>query len=884
MVSGLPGVGKSRLVAEAVAQAVSEGWVPLQIRASAGLAAVPFGALRTVVPVDGATDLAELAATLERSVGRGGTGGDQRPSLVVVDDAHSLDDMSAGLVHHLVAARSVVAMVTVRTGSERPAAVTALWKDDLADRMELHGLSLRDTASLVGSVLGGPVEESTVERLYQVTSGNPLYLRELILSGREVGALQRADTLWRWRGNFAGGGRLREIVGERLGRLRPNELACLELLAVARSLPFDLLAEVTGAETIEHLEARAIVVVERSRRRIEVSLAHPLHGEVLRGEMTPLQERAIRRNLMAVTARAGGRRTSDRVRLACWSLGVGSDVDPVSLTRAADVAFWQVGHEISARLGEILPGALAGGEETPRPAVPGDPDLAIRLAETAYRSGGGIEAGAVLATTLCCTGATKEAAAVLAEMQDAATTPDDRLRLALALAEVRFWGEHRTDDAMTLLREAAASPAKGASASLKAEVAAKLAGIALNTDRGGIALDFAIEAAHLAGEPLAESMAAPAAAASLGHLGRCAEALDLVDAALSISIARNRHALEVPQLLFARTGALGRSGRLQEACELAEMCRQVALSSDSLDGAALFGVAAAEALLRRGRPASAARLFRDSVGLFEERDVFGYQPWALTGLARARAWLGQDAAATRLLEQADEASSWVRYFDVWRFQAHALVHRRAGRTAEAVVAARAGADWAARAAMPVEEALLVDTWLRLEPVPEAASRIEALTRATDSQLVAALAEHATALVEGDLSGLVASSRRLGCLGANLMAAEAAGSAALGYLRRHDERAARSAERLAFAFAAECEGARSPVLEQLSAPVTLTKREIEIAQLASGGQPSKVIAARLHLSTRTVDSHLYRVYTKLGVSDRAGLASVLSPRETAESVQ
>jgi DNA-binding CsgD family transcriptional regulator/tetratricopeptide (TPR) repeat protein len=56
---------------------------------------------------------------------------------------------------------------------------------------------------------------------------------------------------------------------------------------------------------------------------------------------------------------------------------------------------------------------------------------------------------------------------------------------------------------------------------------------------------------------------------------------------------------------------------------------------------------------------------------------------------------------------------------------------------------------------------------------------------------------------------------------------------------------------------------------------LTARESEVAELAGTGLTNGQIAARLRLSVRTVDSHLWRVYHKLGVPNRAGLASLLA---------
>jgi DNA-binding CsgD family transcriptional regulator len=55
---------------------------------------------------------------------------------------------------------------------------------------------------------------------------------------------------------------------------------------------------------------------------------------------------------------------------------------------------------------------------------------------------------------------------------------------------------------------------------------------------------------------------------------------------------------------------------------------------------------------------------------------------------------------------------------------------------------------------------------------------------------------------------------------------------------------------------------------------LTRREREIAVLAADGRTCREIADRLALSARTVENHLARVYTKLGIPGRADLAAAL----------
>ena len=66
--------------------------------------------------------------------------------------------------------------------------------------------------------------------------------------------------------------------------------------------------------------------------------------------------------------------------------------------------------------------------------------------------------------------------------------------------------------------------------------------------------------------------------------------------------------------------------------------------------------------------------------------------------------------------------------------------------------------------------------------------------------------------------------------------------------------------------------------------TLTRRELEVASLVARGLTNRSIAGQLHLSVRTVDTHVDHVLTKLGFSNRAQLVawayeSGLVPKDT-----
>jgi DNA-binding CsgD family transcriptional regulator len=60
---------------------------------------------------------------------------------------------------------------------------------------------------------------------------------------------------------------------------------------------------------------------------------------------------------------------------------------------------------------------------------------------------------------------------------------------------------------------------------------------------------------------------------------------------------------------------------------------------------------------------------------------------------------------------------------------------------------------------------------------------------------------------------------------------------------------------------------------------LTAQELQIAQLAGEGLTNREIGQRLFLSHRTISTHLYRVFPKLGVTSRAELSVALAAQVT-----
>ena len=150
------------------------------VLATEAASTVPFGALAGLLDraPEASGDLLDVLRTAgDRLASRG-------PLALIVDDAHRLDPASAALLLQLVTRHRVRVLATVRARSRAPDAVTSLWKDAGLMRVDLEPLSEDAASDIARDLLDGPVERETLRWLNGVSAGNPLFLRELIRSGK----------------------------------------------------------------------------------------------------------------------------------------------------------------------------------------------------------------------------------------------------------------------------------------------------------------------------------------------------------------------------------------------------------------------------------------------------------------------------------------------------------------------------------------------------------------------------------------------------------------------------------------------------------------------------------------------------------------------------
>lgn len=843
VLAGTSGVGKTRLGDECLRLADAAGFSTARVSATRAAATIPLGALSPLLTSLDATAGPDLltkaaAALTERA--------DGRPLLLLVDDAHCLDDASAALLHQVAVESGVFVVATLRNGEPVPDAVVALWKDGHAERLDIKPLGHADCDELITHVLGGAVDGGSLLALWRASEGIPLVLRELLLGAQEGGALVAERGVWRLRGAPMASGRLLELIDARLAALEPSHRQALELVALGEPVPLAVLEACVGLAPLAALEDKGLLEVREEGKRSTAWLVHPLHGEVLRQSMPTLRGRMVRRMLAETTEATGGRRRDDLLRIATWRVDSGAPGEPELLVAAGRQAYFA-----------------------------DDYPVAVQLARAAVDAGGGVPAGHLLGQVLCEMGQRTEAEEVLAATEalvDESIAEDDRALLAITRSDNLFWGLARYDDADRVLRvveEGVADP--GVSAQLvgqRASFELMLGHVAAAVDRVVPLLDTASGRAFVEACVVAEP--------ALTFDGQTERAVAVAERGFAAHLELG------DQMMTAHPGihvvsqclALNASGRVDDALPLAQFGYDAAAGVRRSAGQAWFAMILGTTALTAGRVATARRWFREGAAIFGELGHHGYR-WCLGGLGMACGMLGDTAGARAFLADIEAAPATqvllsepeVLRGRAWSHLALGDLGAARGWLGQAVDVARSTRQ------RPLELASLHDV-ARLGDPASVAERMAELAAEVEGPLAPIRVRHVQAAARGDGPALDAVVDEYVALGIVLLAAEAASEAAAAHTRSGERRRAEAAAVRSKALAAACEGARTPALLLGRAPVPLTARERDVVGLAAQGLSSKVIAERLFLSVRTVDNHLQRAYTKLGVTGRDDLAAAL----------
>ncbi|MFJ4208732.1 AAA family ATPase [Paenarthrobacter sp. NPDC089675] len=333
-----PGIGKTAMAAEIAARLAGE-MVVMRVHGSPALSAVPFGVLAPYLldlPVEQATSpvaiLREFWSQFEKRRGNAGA-----RLLLVVDDAHDLDEGSTQILAELVTAGWARLVATGRPRPGLPAALLQLWYDGLAERLELHPLDKETVTELVEKTLGGTVMASTADVFHTVSEGNPLLLRSLLEDAKAEGNLVRRNGVWFLTRALTGRGEgLAEVVRNKVLRTSEAEREAMFVIALSEPVPAAVLDSMVGRDTVRALMDSRLVLSTNGAGS-PLKMWHPMYGEALRQIVSPARSLQIRQrmvqHLLTAPATAEG-----LLRMVSWALDCGADVDDEQLLEAAFLA------------------------------------------------------------------------------------------------------------------------------------------------------------------------------------------------------------------------------------------------------------------------------------------------------------------------------------------------------------------------------------------------------------------------------------------------------------------------------------------------------------------------------------------------------------------
>ncbi len=728
--------------------------------------------------------------------------------------------------------------------------MAALWAGDQIRRIDLHRLSRAESDQLLVDALGGPVDGVASAELWDAGHGNPLLLHEIVVAAISGGALAPFDGVWRVDDGLPMAGNVPELVRRRLSALSGEGRALLEDVAVGQPVDLADLERTYPLEVIEAAERGGYITVREDGQRVDVRIAYRAHLDVLRLDLAPGRLSELSMAHIERVEGHGGRRRDDPLRLARWYLDGTGEADPDVLLRAANLA--RGAHDFVTVERLVTAALLAATRTVNASRLRGEACTSWARSRRPRSSFNGPSPGRRPSSTATSVAATR--------------------------STNLFWGLIQPTEALAVL---AAAEAEATSPAVLHELEARRASISLHSGWPVRALEEVPPLVDGEVRARLEASMVRSLALALGGSGEEAGG-GQTDAGFAEHVALGDFSgIAHPGThMVNKCVALTEIGRLTEAWDLASAGYEVAVSERVPIAKMWFALQLGRIELVQGRVSTARQWFREVVA---HAGILGHQHPLRLGLAG----IGRQPAATcstrRRRGPGRRGARRIR-----RPRVRLLRVRDGAGRAPGAASLGAPEEGQARLGRPPTS-----------PAGAARSRRRRPCCTTSCGWVATR-PRPTGSTSWPAAATVGSCRR-GRRWCGPCAADDAGGLDRGQRRvRGPRRAAVRGGGGQLAAADRAAAPRRPAGGHRAGqprvppwpdrvrggPFTplppgraagdraLTAREREIAQLVAQGLPSRDVADQLFLSVRTVQSHLQRIFTKLGVTSRAEVAAAL----------
>lgn len=838
VIVGPEGIGKTAL-ANHVARASGQGFHVVHIRGSAVSARTDYGPLNWLLcelPESVLSNPVQVLRGLKAHLARLAEG---RRTLLVVDNAHELDPLSQTVTVQL-ARQSVVALLAttpdlLRCGEE----MVRLWSDGMIRRIDLGPLETCEAQALMEGVAGGRLSALAVRTVWADTQGNPLFTSLLCKDQIAAGRIQDRGGTWTLTGPLTYSGEISDWMESWYRGLPEQERRIVELASLCPGLPIETLLQVADPDSLDNLEERGVLLVGPGEGA--VSLREPLYARLVAGLIPVGRSFDLWQEIMDTDPDLSAFSDAPAKAYARWSASSGNTL-PAELARRACAAANRAGEPETAL-------KISAAVDSPTPGLILERARALAAADRqreAERDLGALaehpDAGSAVPALL-------ELAAIGRRLPHPALEPRVALQQAAAASEALQEPERREMRHRILVAEATL-------AVQDADLAALPEGLeALSKDRS------VPETVRFTGRVCR--------AQALALAGRTDEARDEA----SVLWADLQAAGGLPEVVGSDvlTGILCTyvlSGDLTHALELLNGSARLRSLDTYLSS--WMELPAGVVLALSGRPDAALESLLPALRQLEVRDPQELLPLAFAATAYSYAanqdWdrMGEYLAAApefRCRPAAHIAAAT-------RFFLTAAVLARKPDRASAAALTDQGVQAKVQGCYP--EAVLCFATAAVYGDGRAAALLESTAgegEGTNAGMWRSLGAGLRQRSGRMLSDVARQLLHLGHFGLGHKTALAAHDAAVASKDRDGARRARSVANECYRFLAEANG----IARRLA---SLSEFERDLAVRAAAGESSVRLGNALHLSPRTVDWHLGRIFQKLYVSGRAELRRLL----------